>query len=79
MIIFAAILLDEHGMVLSGKRHDEMRAKYYKEYKETIGGEDGFMTDEFKFLNRTEALKHAIGCGQIPKSDAKQLFSEDIW
>lgn len=32
------------------------------------------------FLNRTEAYKHAMKCGQIPQSDhITELFSEDLY
>ena len=42
--------------------------------------ETGFMTDDYKFLNRHDAIDEAIVSGQISK-DFKgfELYSEDIW
>lgn len=50
-------------------------------YKEL---EEGFITHENKFLNRTEAYHHAINCGQLSATVRMNinndiLFSEDIY
>lgn len=49
--------------------------------------EEGFITTSNEFLSRTEALDHAIACGQLNvtttwyKTDHKQdeLYSEDLY
>ena len=44
--------------------------------------ERGFLTNDGTFLNRYDAMQHAIACGQLPP-DAdkvhKELYSEDLW
>ena len=53
-----------------------------------IVGEQGFVTDEGKFVNRTDAHMIAEAAGQlIPRKDSgvpfvaqhSHLFSEDVW
>lgn len=47
-----------------------------------IAGDDqGFITDEIKFIDRKQAVSHAKACGQIvePKFQQNALFSEDLW
>lgn len=39
----------------------------------------GFLDDQGNFLNRIEAKKHAFDCGQINKTIAFTLTSEDLW
>ena len=44
--------------------------------------EQGFMTHDGRFLDRYEAMKHAIACGQLPPDadmQCKELYSEDLW
>ena len=49
--------------------------------------EQGFMTDRGEFFNRTDALKHALECGQLSattrqfKKDRNEdeLYSEDLY
>ena len=40
--------------------------------------EQGFITDEGKFLGRSEAAEYAFLHGQI-RNRTKTLFSEDLW
>lgn len=44
--------------------------------------EQGFLTDDGTFLDKYDAMQHAIACGQLPP-DAdkvhKELYSEDLW
>ncbi len=40
--------------------------------------EQGFWTNDGKFLNREDAAKLAYKNGQI-KEEKKELFSEDLW
>lgn len=44
--------------------------------------EQGFLTNENQFLNRCDAMQHAIACGQLPPDadkEWKELYSEDLW
>ena len=44
--------------------------------------EQGFLTHEDRFLNRHDAMQHAIACGQLPPDadkECKELYSEDLW
>ena len=44
--------------------------------------EQGFLTHDGTFLNRYDAMQHAIACGQLPPgadSECKELYSEDLW
>ena len=44
--------------------------------------EQGFLTHEDQFLNRYDAMQHAIACGQLPPDAdkaCKELYSEDLW
>ena len=44
--------------------------------------EQGFLTHEGLFLNRHQALQHAIACGQLPPDinrECDELYSEDLW
>ena len=44
--------------------------------------EQGFLTHEDQFLNRYDAMQHAIACGQLPPGadkECKELYSEDLW
>lgn len=44
--------------------------------------EQGFLTHEEEFLDRYDAMQHAIACGQLPlgaDKECKELYSEDLW
>lgn len=44
--------------------------------------EQGFLTNKDEFLNRYDAMQHAIACGQLPPDadkECKELYSEDLW
>ena len=44
--------------------------------------EQGFLTNKGEFLNRYDAMQHAIACGQLPPDadkECKELYSEDVW
>lgn len=94
MIVRAAVKLhtkDGRDILLPLHRHCDVRIVmsqfgYYSEsdYRRDM---EGFLTDSDEFLDRCEALDHAIACGQIdPESPAGEdivrsgmLFSEDLW
>ena len=44
--------------------------------------EQGFLTNDGRFLNRYDAMQEAIRCGQVPSGADKlcaELYSEDLW
>ena len=95
MIICAAVCfkIDKTGeeVILCGVRHGHcfqqlplLGVEPRKGYEEI---EQGFVTHDNRFLNRKEALAHAVVCGQVSGDMAidyktkkkKELFSEDLW
>lgn len=44
--------------------------------------EQGFLTSDYRFLNRYEAMDDAIACEQMLPTDKEhcaELYSEDLW
>lgn len=44
--------------------------------------EQGFLTNDGIFLDRTDGMAHAILCGQLPPDSyqkCRELYSEDLW
>ena len=85
-MIVASALKATDGSVHIGYRHaDIFRDSGPAEKK--FGPENyflnciqGFITDTGKFLDRIEARKHAIECGQIDHTNwGERLYSEDLW
>lgn len=95
MIVCAAVKLhiDKTGeeVILCGVRHGHcfqqlpvLGFEPRKGYEEI---EQGFVTHDNRFLNRKEALAHAVVCGQVSgniageyyREEKKELFSEDLW
>lgn len=63
-------------------RHHNIIKLYYKTTGLSLNEhKEGFLDDHGNFLDRTQALKHALNCGQIkePKFQPDLLFSEDLW
>jgi hypothetical protein len=80
MKITAAAIL-ERGRVWTGLRHHEIIRDIVAELgleAAPILGEQGFVTDDGRFVEREEAAKIAFAAGQIP-GPKKVLFSEDIF
>jgi hypothetical protein len=66
----------------SPNRHHHIIYKIAFETGDRIEGEQGFLDDQGNYLNRVQALKHALECGQHKNPDdirAGRLFSEDVW
>lgn len=43
---------------------------------------EGFFTDKGIFLNRAQAWRHAVKCGQVynsPNRKDKRLYGKDLW
>ena len=89
MIIAAAckMLINNNEVVLCGVRHgdiyNQLKQMGFKpnDFEEL---EQGFVTHEDIFLNRKEALTHAINCGQLctkllHENTFGELISEDLW
>lgn len=82
MIILAAIKKD--NIVYVGKNHAEC---FTQEPKGALrDAEQGFVTDDGDFLDRTQALEYAYSNHQISKElylerkqSLNELFSEDLW
>ena len=98
MIICAAVkttfinhLGEEVTVVGSGHRHgnclDTMTKCGAPMLKHRWNEEQGFMTNVGKFLNRKEAFKHALKCGQLSATTRQfkkernedELYSEDLY
>lgn len=85
MIISSAIKFYEAGSeyptIMTGHRHPDILMDMYKKgiVYDKITQVQGFMTDDFRFLDRVQAKKYAIECGQIKESEFSELYSEDLW
>lgn len=77
MIKEAAIRDKRDGTVFTGKRHGDIFAKA-RPPGSLKYGEQGFITDKGKFVDREEAARIAFECGQISEKK-KELFSEDLY
>lgn len=88
MITHAAIIF--RGEIYKGKWHieplTEIRLRFTDGTESTrlaiCNAEQGFVTDKGEFLDRKEALKHVIECGQAYYPEGhewKELFSEHIF
>lgn len=84
MIVGVAIKHRETGKVFAmGKpaRHDTVINALRKQEKfDHAKGEQGFVTDQGIFLDRTQAMMHVVACAQPLKARGSSLlFSEDLW
>lgn len=79
MIESAAIRLKK-GKIISGRTHAICHS-VLQSVVTRISAEDGFVTTDGYFVNREEAYKIAVKCGQIqekPSGFPKKLYSEDL-
>ena len=89
MIIAAAckIRINDNEVILCGVSHGDIYVQLKQmgfkpdDFEEL---EQGFVTHEDIFLNRKEALTHAIDCGQICSklihdNAFGELISEELW
>lgn len=83
MIVAAAIKRD--GVVYVGKRHADVILRMGTDFKLRVTVESlttdvqGFVTGDLRFLDRNDAQRHAVECGQIPASHIGRLTSDDLW
>jgi len=78
MIIAPAIKTKEGKVYASRNSHSELIILYPNDFKYS---EQGFITNDLKFVDRKEALKIARKYNQIIKKsvDNDELYSEDIF
>lgn len=83
MIICSAVKIEKDGreIIFMGKRHcncfeTAWDAGLRRPWKEIA---QGFITDEFEFMNRYAAKVHAVSCGQVTYTQYSELYSEDLW
>lgn len=88
MIIAAAIkvIKDNEECIFMGKRHGNCIEQFaFCNFRMPLfESVQGFMTDDFRFLDRVEAKKYAIECGQLIAGSEEfptstELYSEDLW
>lgn len=90
--IVAAAIMDTEGKIhymSSPARHHHiiwwMRGRYDEltgmpHHKDFEDDEQGFITNELKFVNRIEAMQIAKAAGQVSNTITEaRLFSEDLW
>lgn len=81
MIKQAAILQD--GKIYTVQRpgrHVDVIKKMGLAFKGTAATEQGFVAGDGRFVDRIQAGKIAIDCGQIKKLECPpKLYSEDLW
>lgn len=87
-IISVAILSEASGGLLAlptGFRHSDVMLAM--QTLKLSPGKQGFLTDRYRFVNRTEAMKVAKAAGQFIERDeddpqfnsTNELYSEDLW
>lgn len=82
MIVAAAIRVRQLVLVLERpNRHSDIY-KWAECLKVNIldnKAECGFITSDGKFLDRSDAYKHAVESNQIEHKGTEVLISEDLW
>jgi hypothetical protein len=71
-----------HAMWPLNRHHDIIRELVRLGRETPIKGEQGFLTSTGRFVDRIEARKIALACGQIEEGKShhkEKLFSEDLW
>ena len=95
MIICAAIKIrfvdskdNVQELIICGHRHSDcFQVKHRLDNKHTQWSEQGFINHKGEFLDRKEALAHAIECGQLSvthryyrkDNGIDELYSEDLY
>lgn len=83
--VACAAIRDHDGKVWMvpppGRHHHIIRKMARAGCDLPITGEQGFVTDIGRFIDRAEAVRVATAAGQItkPKFQSNALFSEDLW
>jgi hypothetical protein len=81
MIVAVAIKKDDVVYVgKKGERHNHVINDVSRPFGFLKLAEQGFVDDKGNFLNRIDACKHALECGQIKKQNyGYGLDSSDVW
>jgi len=83
MITHVAIVFrgETYSLPRPNRHHDVIRLIAEETDAKYIDGTEGFLVDGVRFVERTEALRHALDVHQItaPKFQPHLLFSEDLW
>lgn len=83
MIVAAALKIDD--LILTSPSPARHHTLFYLAHKYIVAvpsAEQGFITDQGRFVDRRKAKKIAIAEGQIIDQSRKQddsLYSEDLW
>lgn len=83
MLIASAIKYD--GKIFLGRGHSAIIGQIIVKYRNSklkIAPQDqGFYTDDNRFLSREDACKHAIECNQVQKDNicSSVFTSEELW
>jgi hypothetical protein len=70
----------DRGFVICGRRHHNCYTTYalIKNADMRAPNEQGFLTDDDRFVDREEGMRIAFEAGQIPEKKLR-LFSEDLY
>jgi len=85
VITASAIKVTQEGkesIVVTGKRHCNCFETIHEMgIRRPFVDEQGFVTDEGKFLTRHQAKIYAERCGQVKEDSGRhgELYSEDLW
>lgn len=82
MIISSAVW--HEGKLYTAKRHCEcIRNAVQATGIRPCIGDQGFMTDDGRYLSRAEAARHALACGQVQElkyfKQSQELDSSDVF
>lgn len=86
-IICAAIRDKSTGLIYSlpaPQRHHQILHAFAVLHQQLVRGstEQGFLTSEGQFVNRSDAVRIAVCAGQVSAHELinpRQLYSEDVW
>ncbi len=81
MITHVAIIFQGklYSLPRPNRHHHVIRMIWEQTGQPVDNDEQGFLDEYGNFLNRKQALIHAVSCGQFLGRNFELLFSEDIW
>jgi len=62
-----------------GRHHHVINALSQAGHPEPVVGEEGFVTDDGRFVDRVEGRNIVLATGQAVPAHEHELFSEDLW
>lgn len=68
-------------IIVTGRRHSNCFENLYRSWNyDKSKVEQGFYTDQSRFIDRREAMELALSTGQLAKTTGfQELWSEDLW